>query len=114
MRLTTLLLGSILSLFAFTTMAGSGHDHGHSHDPVNQETAVTNATEIVAAFVKGEKLEESWASITASSVEQKTFNGQPEWVVVFVNDEITDPARQKLYIFLTSGGDYIAANYTGE
>ena len=114
MRLPTLLLGTILSLFTFTTIAGGGHDHGHSHAPVNQEAAETNATAIVAALVKKEKLEASWASITASSAEQKTFNGNPEWVVVFVNDKITDPARQKLYIFLTSGGDYIAANYTGE
>ncbi len=114
MRLSTLLLGTILSLFTFTAMAGGGHDHGHSHAPVNQETAETNATEIVAVLVKKEKLDESWASVTASSVEEKTFNGNPEWVVLFVNDKITDPAKQKLYIFLTSGGDYIAANYTGE
>jgi hypothetical protein len=114
MRLPILLLGTILSLFAFTAMAGSGHDHGHSHAPVNQETAASNATAIVSALVKKEKLEASWASITASTVEKKTFNGNPEWVVVFVNDKITDPAKQKLYIFLTSGGDYIAANYTGE
>ena len=114
MRMPTLLLGTILSLFTLTAMAGSGHDHGHSHAPVNQEAAETNATAIVAALVNKEKLEARWASITASSVEQKTFDGNPEWVVVFVNDKITDPAKQKLYIFLTSGGDYIAANYTGE
>jgi hypothetical protein len=35
-------------------------------------------------------------------------------VAVFVNDKITDPAKQKLYVFMTLGGDYLAANYTGE
>ena len=114
MRLTTLLLGFTLSLFTFATMAGSGHDHGHSHAPVNQATATTNATEIVVALVKRNKLEESWASITPSSVEKKVFNGNPEWVAVFVNDKITDTDKRKLYVFLTLGGDYIAANYTGE
>lgn len=116
MRLTTLLIGFILSLFTFSAIAGGGHDHGHSHSyaPVNQETAKTNATRVVAALVKSDKLDESWTSITASSVEKKVFKGNPEWVAVFVNDKITDAARQKLYVFLTLAGEYIAANHTGE
>jgi hypothetical protein len=116
MQLKTLLLGLLLSMSSATAMAGSGHDHGHSHshEPVNQATATTNATEIVVALVKRNKLDESWASITPSSVEKKVFNGDPEWVVVFVNDKIADTEKRKLYVFLTLGGDYIAANYTGE
>lgn len=42
------------------------------------------------------------------------FDGDTEWVVVFVNDKIADTDKQKLYVFLTLGGDYIAANYTGK
>ncbi|MDH3979042.1 MAG: DUF6488 family protein [Gammaproteobacteria bacterium] len=114
MQLKILLLGLFLSLCSATAMAGSGHDHGHSHEPVNQETAETNATKIIAVLVKKEKLQESWASTTASSVEKRVFKGTPEWVAVFVNDKITDPAKQKLYIFMTLGGDYLAANFTGE
>ena len=118
MRLTTLLLSFILSLFTFSVMAGSGHDHdhGHSHSyaPVNQEKAQENATEIVAALVKRDKLNESWKAITSSSVEKITVKGNPEWVVVFVNQNITDANKQKLYVFLTLGGDYIAANFTGK
>jgi hypothetical protein len=41
------------------------------------------------------------------------FNGEPEWVAVFVNDKITDTEKRKFYVFLTLGGDYIAANFTG-
>lgn len=114
MQLKILLLGLFLGLSSATAMAGSGHDHGHSLTPVNQETAKTNATEIVVALVKRNKLDESWASITPSSVEKKASNGNPEWVVVFVNDKIADTEKRKLYVFLTLGGDYIAANYTGE
>ena len=116
MQLKTLLFSLFLSLCSATAMAGSGHDHGHSHShaPVNQATATTNATEVVAALVKRNKLDESWASIKPSSVEKKVFGGAPEWVAVFVNDKITDTDKRKLYVFLTLGGDYIAANYTGE
>jgi len=113
MRLKTLLLGFTLGLFSMTTIAGSGHDHGHSHSPVNQTTAKTKATEIVASFVKRNKIDKSWASIKASSVDKKVFKGNPEWVVLFINKKITDTKKQKLYVFLTLGGEYIAANHSG-
>ncbi len=113
MNLRILSLGIILGLFSISAIAGSGHDHGHSHSPANQETATANATKVVAEFVSRDKLDKSWASITASSVETKEFKGNKEWVVVFVNNKITDLAKQKLYVFLTLGGDYIAANHTG-
>ena len=113
MKLKTLLLSFALGLFSMTAMAGSGHDHGHSHSPVNQVTAKKNATKIVASFVTKGKLDKSWASITASSVDKKIFKSNPEWVVLFVNNKITDIKKKKLYVFLTLGGEYIAANHTG-
>ena len=116
MKLRTLLLGFILGLLPITAMAGSGHDHGHSNSnaPVNQATATTTAATIVAGFIKGKKLDESWAPIKAVSVEKKEYNGRSEWVISFVNDKITDPDKRTLYVFLTLTGDYIAANYTGK
>ncbi len=115
MPLKTLMLCFLLSLFSATAMAGSGSDHGHSHSPtpVDQATAQTRATKVVAMLVETKKLDESWGSLTARSVEEKIFNGTPEWVVVFVNDKITDTDKQKLHVFLTLEGDYIAANFTG-
>ena len=116
MKLNILLLGFTLALFSMGANAGSGHDHGHSHSnaPVNQAIATTTATSIVAEFVKRKKLDESWASIKVGSVEKKEYSGRSEWVISFVNDKITDPAKRTLYVFLTSTGDYIAANYTGK
>ena len=110
----TLVLSSLF--FGAPLIAGSDHDHGHSHSyiPVNQEIASANATEIVAALVKRNKLNESWTSIKVASVEKITAQGNPEWVVVFEDETITDAKKQKLYVFLTLGGDYIAANFTGK
>lgn len=113
MKLKKLLLSIALGLFSMTAMAGSGHNHGHSHSPVNQVTAKENATKIVASFVTKGKIDKSWASITASSVDKKVFKGNPEWVALFINNKITDVKKQKLYVFLTLGGEYIAANHTG-
>ena len=110
---TALVLSSLL--FGAPVIAGSGHDHGHSHAqaPVNKETAEENAGKAIASFVVSGKIDKSWASITASSSEKKNFNGRSEWIVIFVNEKITDTAKQKLYVFLTLSGEYIAANHTG-
>lgn len=119
MKFRTFSLGFILGLLSFTAMAGSGHDHGHGHGhspslPVTQETATINATRIVGELARRNKLDGSWASVTASSVEKKVFKGRQEWVAVFINDKIADTKKQKLYVFLTLSGDYIAANFTGQ
>jgi len=118
MRLTILLLGFSLSIFTTFTMAGSehdhGHDHSHSHTAVNQKVASSNASEIVTALINRNKLDKSWGSISASSVEKITVQGNPEWKIIFVNEKISNPDKQKLYVFLTLGGDYIAANFSGK
>ena len=108
---TTLVLSSLF--FCAPVIAGAGHDHGHSHAPVTKETAEKNAEKAITSLVATGKIDKSWASITASSSEKKDFSGRSEWVVIFINEKITDAAEQKLYIFLTLSGEYIAANYTG-
>ena len=112
---TTLVLSSLF--FGAPVMAGGGHDHGHGHShdqaPVNKETAEKSAEMAVASLIAGGKIDESWSSTTVSSSEKKDFNGSAEWVVTFANDKVTDPAKQKLYVFMSLSGEYIAANYTG-
>ncbi|MDH5518308.1 MAG: DUF6488 family protein [Gammaproteobacteria bacterium] len=116
MKFTTLLFGLTLGLFSLTVIAGSGHDHGHghSHAPVDQATAKVMASKIITSFVKQKTIDESWLSVTDSTVEKKVFNGQQEWVVSFVNEKISDAKKRKLYVFLSLSGDYVAANYTGK
>lgn len=112
---TTLLLLSSL-FFALPVIAGSGHDHGHSHAqaPVNQDAAKRSADKVIASLVERDKIDTSWSSISASSVEKIMLNSRPEWRVIFINEKITDTDKQKLYVFLTIGGEYIAVNYTGK
>lgn len=116
MKLKKLLLSLTLALFSMAAIAGGGHEHGHghSHEPVNQITANSKATKIVASFIKQKILDNSWAGTAVNSSEKKTFNGKQEWVVSFANEKVTDVKKRKLYIFLTLSGDYIAANYTGK
>ena len=115
MKIKTLLLALTFGLFSITATAGGNHDHGHSHSNtlINQAAAESTATKIVAKFISEKKLDKSWSSIKASSVEKISFKGDNEWQIIFVNKAVTDAKKQKLYVFLTLGGDYIAANYTG-
>ena len=117
MNIKAILLSITFGLFSFTAVAGGGHDHGHGHShssgPVNQVTAKANASKVVASLVQRNKLDKSWTSAEVSSIEKKVFKGKPEWVVVFQNNKAADPAKQKLYVFLTLSGDYIAANHSG-
>jgi hypothetical protein len=108
-----------LLLFISPVMAGSdhdhGHDHGHSHghESVSQAIVEENAGKVIASLVEREKVDKSWASIKASSIDKKELNGRPEWVVIYINENITDIDKQKLYVFLTIAGEYIAVNYSG-
>ena len=113
----TLIFASMF--FLSPLMAGTnhnhGHDHGHSHaeKPINLETAKQKARNIVSSLIEKNKIDQSWATIVADSAEKKSFDARIEWVVTFSNDKITDINKQKLYVFLTLNGEYIAANYTG-
>jgi hypothetical protein len=110
---TTLVLSALF--FGAPVMAGGGHDHGYNQPqpPVNKAVAEENSGKVIASLVERNKVDESWASITASSAEKKSINGKTEWVVTYINESIADTAKQKLYIFLTHGGEYIAVNHTG-
>ena len=100
-------------LFVTPAMAGSGHDHGHSHDTISSDTAMNKASSKVKQMADAGKIDASWATITAASVEQVTYTQGPEWVIVFKNDQVSDTSKQTLYLFFSLNGHYIAANYTG-
>ncbi len=109
----TLVLSSLFFISPTIVMAGTGHDHGPAKAPVNQEVAEKNAGKAIAGLVERDKIDKSWSSIKASSVEQKLYQGKPEWVAIYDNKKIADTSKQKLYVFLTPAGEYIAVNYTG-
>ncbi len=113
MRYLTTTIFSVLLLLAAPVFAGSGHDHGHSHDPVTKSQAEENASKSVAKLVERGKIDGSWKSANVLTSEKKNFGGSMEWVVAFKNEKISEPAKQTLYIFLSLGGEYLAANYTG-
>ena len=114
MRIQAIIFSLALILFPLAALAGAGHDHGHSHDPVSQGQAELAAMKSVARLVEKGKIDKSWKSIGVMKSEKKKFGKNTEWVVSFENENISDSSKQTLYIFLSLGGGYIAANHTGE
>ena len=102
----------VLSFISLAASAGGGHSHASK--PISQEQAETIATKVVQRIADKGKIDASWKPVKAASVEQKRFGVQKEWVVVFNNDKVSDESKRKLYVFLSLGGQYLGANYTGE
>lgn len=88
------------------------------HDMVEEENprllALNSASYVVGRMVERNAIPASWRNIEPTSALLRQRNGADEWVVTFQNDAIADPAERTLYVMLTYGGVYIAANYTGQ
>lgn len=88
------------------------------HDMVEEENprllALNSATYVVGRMIERNAIPASWGNIEPTSALLRQRNGVDEWVVTFQNNAIANPAERTLYVMLTYGGVYIAANYTGE
>lgn len=110
MRTLKLVLVLLTVLWSPLSLSGTGH----SHAPVSAEKATEIATNIVSSLVKQGVIDPSWKKVEIANIEEKTFDGNKEWVASFNNPEIGEKEKQVLYIFLTLSGEYLAANYTGQ
>ena len=114
-KFNTLVFGSIFVIALLILLIPENRNHRYSYTelPVSQEIANESALKIIARLVEDDQLDESWAFVTATSARKIVFKGNREWEVVFVNNKITDPTKQKIYVFLTLSGKHIAVNYSG-
>ena len=110
--ITSLLFSSLLAISITPAIAGSGH--GHSHGPISKEKAIVKAEKRLGTLAKQGKVDKSWQGKKAAKAEQKTYNGQKEWLVTFSNPELADKSKQTLYMFFKLDGHYLATNYTGK
>ena len=106
-----------ISLFLASLFFGqpilAGPGHSHSHEAVSSEQVSNMAMTHVTQMIKKGKIDQSWQALAPVSVEKKVFKNSREWQVTFQNTSIKDPAKQKLFMFFSMDGHYLAANYTG-
>ena len=114
MNIQTVILSLTLFLSPLSAFAGAGHDHGAPREPVSQQQAEQIASRVVETFVSKGTLEKSWSNTRVEKAEQKQFGDSLEWVIIYKNETASDPEKGTLYVFMTLGGEFLAANYTGE
>lgn len=117
-----LLITSVLTLMlTMNAHAGSGHSHDkngghsqHAHKFIDSKQAISKATAKVKYLANKGTIDKSWLSVKQVSASKKMFNKKLEWVVMFENTKMKDKSKQKLYLFYSLDGHYIAANYSGK
>ena len=112
-KVVILLLSSIFFFVPVSVMAGTGHDHGHSHETISRSDVQSKAMDKVRQLANAGKIDLNWINIQPSSTEQKVYEHGPEWMIIFKNDKVSDSSKQTLYMFYSLDGHYIAANYDG-
>ena len=109
--ITKLLFLSFLTVTP--AIAGTGHSHGQEK-AITTEQVTSRASQNIERLIDAGKIDASWKEVKVSSIEQKTFSHDLEWVVKLTNNKISDTSKQSLYMFFSLGGTYLAANYTGQ
>ena len=109
--ISTLLFLSFLTVTP--AIAGTGHSHAEEK-PITTEQVTSLASENIERLIDAGKIDPSWKEVKVNSIEQKTFSHDPEWVVKYTNNKMSDASKQTLYMFFSIGGRYLATNYTGE
>lgn len=114
----TLMMTIALSTTTILASGGHAHDahggHSHHHAPVSEEKIKEKALSMVDSFVKKNVIDKSWASSKIDTMEKKVVHGNEEWIIILKNTTLKDKTKEKLYVFLTLSGRYIAANHTGK
>lgn len=114
MRISILILTVIFGLSPLTAMAAAGHGHSHGPVEINKAQAEKIASYRVAELVLALEIHESWASIAPATAQKTKTGNDTEWVVVFNNNETPDVEKTKFFVFLSSTGEYVTANFTGK
>lgn len=114
MRKTILILSICFAFNSSPALAHGNESHGHAGTLESVEDAFRAAQHIIVQGIMRQMLPESWENATPISAEVKMGEEIREWVIVLSNESIEKSAEQTLYIFLSLGGSYIRANFTGE
>jgi len=110
---STLLVFTLFLTAPMIAVAGTGHDHGHSHEAISGTEAQIKASEKMQKMAKAGKIDATWLDVKTGSISQKDYGHGPEWVITFRNNKEKDTSKQTLYMFYSEDGHYIAANYDG-
>ncbi len=95
-------------------MAGEDSScHFHGNKVATEETVIKCASDRKEVLIKQGKIDASWKTIERDKIEMVDGKKGKEWLVTFNNLAVDDKTKEKLYMFFTAPGNFIAANFTG-
>lgn len=105
-----------LQLVAFAALAAcsvpaSAHPEHDEQSRVERRPVADLARDAVVKLVTQSKLPASWAKAQAVKSDVRTKNGAQQWVITFENKAERRAAKRRLYVLMTTGGEFISANH---
>lgn len=118
--------------FYSVAYAGPGHSHGHKHEEgqehahdeghghshaapsvtIDEKSAQAMGMTEIQRLIKKGKLDATWSNATFDKAEKKQFGKKTEWIITYSNEKGVE--GKKLYVFLKTNGEFVAANFTGK
>ena len=112
LSITILTAALIFSSGAIAGEDSSCHFHGNK---IATEEIITNcAVERKERLITQGKIEPSWKTIEPGKPELVEGKKGKEWLITFIDPAVTDKTKEKLYMFFTASGNFIAVNFTGK
>jgi hypothetical protein len=109
----TLFAFALVLALSSTLAVAHGPGAKHSHKPLSQSQAVDAAKKVVKTMVSDKAVDASWTKASVSGAEKRVREDKTEWVVILNNTAISEESKQRLYVFLSETGEYLAANHSG-
>lgn len=101
-----------LATIATCATPSLAHPDGHDREARPQRRPIAEmAEDAVVKLVTQAKLPASWSKARSVGSQIRTRNGAQQWVVIFENKAIRNRAKQRLYVLMTPGGEFISANH---
>ena len=101
-----------LVALAASTAPAVAHPDGHEMEYRQQPRPIAEiAQDSVVKLVVQAKLPASWTKAKAIKSEMRIKGTSQQWVVTFENKAERARAKQRLYVLMTPGGQFISANH---
>ena len=111
--MVTIITGASLSAIMVQADERSGC-HFHGNTPATSETAASCALQRKGMLIKNGKIDKSWQLVPQDKIEQVDGKKGKEWMVTFKDSNAKDKTKERLYLYFTATGNFIAANFTGK
>jgi hypothetical protein len=95
---------------AFNTAPAVAHpedEDNYTRGPTTAEKAQMAIEKLVTA----KKLPASWTAAKLVSFDFRSRDGKDQYVLIFENAAIKQATKRKLYVLMTTGGEFISANH---